>query len=108
MSDETLRLKAREAIWSGRLSRERPRSMRKSSADACCAICSVPVGELGLALEFVGDGGALEHAVHVDCFAAWELECESSAIAERAADPGDTPRSPPDLVHLGGPSVGGG
>jgi hypothetical protein len=88
MSDETLRSKAREAIRSERIPTGCPRTIRKSAVDACCAVCGVTVGELGLALEFVRERVALEQAVHIDCFAAWELERGGTAVAKRVVDAG--------------------
>ena len=81
MSDETLRLRAREAIRSGRIPQGRPQRMWGGpGAGDHCAICGGPVGELGLDLEF-SDGGVATFPVHIDCFAAWESECQSSSNA---------------------------
>ena len=78
MSDETLRLRAREAIRNGRIPKGHPQRMwgGPGGAGDHCAICSAPVGGLGLDLEF-SDGGAAKFPVHIDCFAAWESECQN-------------------------------
>ena len=77
MSDETLRLRAREAIRSKRIPESRPEAMwRGPGGNDRCTICGAPVGGLALDLEFAYGKDAVRYPVHVDCFAAWELECE--------------------------------
>jgi hypothetical protein len=77
MSDETLRVQARDAIRAKRIPDQHPRRMWRGAADReQCTICGSPVGGLGLDLEFVRESGAVRYPVHVDCFAAWELECD--------------------------------
>ena len=77
MSDETLRLQAREAIRNGRIPKSHPQRMwRRAGIGDHCAICSGSVSELGLDLEFFSDGGG-KFPIHIDCFAAWEFECQN-------------------------------
>ena len=77
MSDETLRLRAREAIRSKRVPDRHPERIWSGRAETDkCTICSAPVGGLGLDLEYAGGERTVCYSVHVDCFAAWELECE--------------------------------
>lgn len=77
MSDENLRLRAREAIRSNRIPARLPERMWGGAAEtADCKICRSPVGGLGLDLEFDRGDGVVRYPVHVDCFAAWKLECE--------------------------------
>jgi hypothetical protein len=80
MSDDTLRLRAREAIRSGRIPNRRPERMWGGPGVADhCTICSRPVGELGLDLEFVHDDSTATYPVHIDCFAVWESERQNHA-----------------------------
>ena len=77
MSDETLRLQAREAIRNKRIPDRHPERMWGGAAGGDhCTICGSPIGDLGLDLEFVRGNGAVRYPVHIDCFAAWKLECE--------------------------------
>jgi hypothetical protein len=78
MSDERLRLLAREAIRNGRIPRTRPERMWGGSGqDNLCTICDGAVDQLGLDLEFSSKDGAVEYPVHVDCYAAWQVECQA-------------------------------
>jgi hypothetical protein len=75
MTNEDLRQRAREAIRGGRIPTGRPERMWGGPGGGdTCTICSQPVGELGIDLEFARDG---KYPVHVDCYAAWRVECES-------------------------------
>lgn len=80
MPDEsTLRKKAREAMQAGKLPSYLPRRMWGGpGVGACCAICGRTAGpdEVEFELEFIrDDAGDLDnHHVHLQCFAAWELE----------------------------------
>jgi hypothetical protein len=78
MSDESLRLLARQAIRNGRIPNRHPERMwgGQGGRGGNCAICDCEVGELGLDLEFNGADGAVEYPAHIDCFAAWKLECQ--------------------------------
>lgn len=91
MSDEqTLRLKAREAMAAGRLPQRRPKRMWGGPGiDAPCAICFEPVkrDELGFELEFAPDHedtGEGDCHVHLRCFAAWEFERRHQENGPRA------------------------
>jgi hypothetical protein len=87
MSDQTLRLLAREAIRSARIPDQRPERMWGGPGnDDHCTICNGAVGELGLDLEFARVDGAVKYPVHIDCFAAWKLECRDYQ-AESAGPP---------------------
>jgi hypothetical protein len=96
MSDEeTLRMKAREAMEAGRLSQRRPKRMWGGPGiGAPCAVCSEPVkkDELGFELEYAldqVDTGEGDCHVHLRCFAAWEFERrnhENGTRAEAAND----------------------
>ena len=78
MSNEALRLQAREAIRNGTIPRRRPKQMwRRSGTPDHCAICNGSVRELGLDLEFCREDGGGRFPVHIDCFGAWESECQS-------------------------------
>jgi hypothetical protein len=78
--ESTLREKARKAIQAGRLPIRLPeRVWGGPGVGACCTICGQSAGpdEVEFELEFTGhedDGGLGNHHVHVQCFAAWELE----------------------------------
>jgi hypothetical protein len=81
MSDEsTLRQKAREAIQAGKLPGRPPqRVWGGPGVGACCTICGKPArqDEVEFELEFGRDDNDRDpgdHHVHVQCFAAWELE----------------------------------
>jgi hypothetical protein len=77
MSNETLRLQAREAIQNGRIPNRHPHRMwRRSGIGDHCAICNGSVGELGIDLEFFREDGGGKFPVHIDCFGAWESECQ--------------------------------
>lgn len=97
MSDEnTLRLKAREAMEAGRLPQRRPKRMWGGPGiGAPCAICSEPVkqDELGFELEYAPDQvdtGEGDCHVHLRCFAAWEFERRNHESGARAAAPPDS------------------
>ena len=78
MSDETLRLQSREAIRKGRIPKGHPQRMwRRSGSGHHCTICNGSVGELGVDLEFASHDGGGRFPVHIDCFAAWEAECQN-------------------------------
>ena len=78
MSDETLRLQAREAIRNGRIPKRHPQRMwRRSGIADHCAICNGSVRELGVDLEFFREDGGGKFPVHIDCFGAWESECQN-------------------------------
>jgi hypothetical protein len=51
-----------------------------------CTICGQPVGQLGLDLEFVQDADAATYTVHVDCYGAWQAECENFVQTIAAGD----------------------
>jgi hypothetical protein len=88
MSDQTLRLLAREAIQSARIPDRRPERMWEGAGhDDHCTICNGAVGELGLDLEFAHVDGAVKYPVHIDCFAAWELECKESEVEADGRSP---------------------
>jgi hypothetical protein len=81
MSDEsTLRKKAREAMQAGKLPSRVPQRMWGGPGiGACCTICGRPAGhhEVEFELEFSRGDDDREpdiHHVHLQCFAAWELE----------------------------------
>lgn len=94
MKDEsTLRLKAREAITVGKLPNARPeRIWGGPGFGACCTVCSQPVraDEIGLELEFARHAAAdpVNSHVHLQCFAAWESECQSLGTTPAAATTG--------------------
>ena len=105
MSDEnTLRLKAREAMEAGKLPQRRPKRMWGGPGiGAPCAICSEPVkqDELGFELEYApdqADAGEGDCHVHLRCFAAWEFERRNHESGTRAAAPHDNagPALPPE------------
>jgi hypothetical protein len=50
---------------------------RRAGIGDHCAICSGSVSELGLDLEFFSDDGGGKFPIHIDCFAAWESECQN-------------------------------
>jgi hypothetical protein len=77
MSDDDLRLRARQAIRSKRIPNRHPERIWGSPADGdICAICSSSVGGLALGLEFARGKRAARYSVHIDCFAAWKLESD--------------------------------
>ena len=120
MSDEnTLRLKAREAMEAGRLPQRRPKRMWGGPGiGAPCAICSEPVkqDELGFELEYAPDQldtGEGDCHVHLRCFAAWEFERRNFESGTRGAavsdNAGHTALSPTNgrqsgvrMGHVGG------
>jgi hypothetical protein len=84
MDDEsTIRRVAREALRAGQLPHTLPsRTWGGRGTGHECAICRTPVGqdEVELELEFVVTNGhqtTVSHWVHLQCFAAWELERHS-------------------------------
>jgi hypothetical protein len=92
MKDEsTLRFKARQALTAGKLPNARPeRIWGGPGFGACCTVCSQPVkgDEIGLELEFARDGAAADPSnphVHLQCFAAWESECQNLGTTPVAA-----------------------
>jgi hypothetical protein len=100
MTDECiLRTKAREAIRAGKLPSHPPhRVWGGRGIGACCAICGKPAGldEVELELEFSrqdDDGGLGNHHVHVQCFAAWELECKNFETPQGTISSSDGIRS---------------
>ncbi len=93
MSNEnTLRKNVREAIEAGRLPNQGPARMWGGpGVGARCTICERPIGrdEVEFELQFARDGnsGLGNHHLHVRCFAAWELERETGADADRRENP---------------------
>jgi hypothetical protein len=92
MSDEnTLRLKANEAMRAGKLPKRRPKRMWGGPGIGVpCAVCAEPVrqDELGFEFEFAVDdeeAGTGDCHVHVRCFAAWEFERRHHESAPSAA-----------------------
>jgi hypothetical protein len=87
MNDEKLlRVKAREAMESGRIPGRRPERMwGGKGSGVCCAVCDLPVrrDEIGFDLEFLGQGNSSSnnYALHIRCLAAWEFERGSSRPA---------------------------
>jgi hypothetical protein len=96
MSDEnTLRMKANEAMRAGKLPKRRPKRMWGGPGIGVpCAVCAEPVkqDELGFEFEFAVDdeeAGAGDCHVHLRCFAAWEFERrhhESGALSAAISD----------------------
>ena len=81
MPDEPiLRAKAREVIRTGKLPNRRPdRTWGGPGVGASCTICGEPVtkDQLEFEIQFSRDGnnpGLDKFALHIRCFAAWELE----------------------------------
>ena len=86
MTDEMLRVKAREAVLAGRLPNRRPeRIWGGPGIGARCAVCdeaierSQPEFELQFSQRsqnetLGGSSGEVSYHVHVGCFAAWESE----------------------------------
>lgn len=92
MGENSLRLKAQEAIRAGRLpSHAASRMVAGSGLGATCPVCSdrVTHEEPGWDLEFAprnGETGPLQRVdVHVSCFVAWELERHKFAPPRHAA-----------------------
>ena len=80
MNEEALREKARSIIESGKLPNRNPdRTWGGPGVGATCTICDLPVkrAEMEFEIQFARDGdnpGLDEFHVHLDCFAAWQLE----------------------------------
>jgi hypothetical protein len=86
MDESTLRQRAREAILMGRLPNRPPDRMWGGPGNcAACAICgeSLARADVCFDLEFADDPTVAKvkqnYHLHVRCFAAWELERESTA-----------------------------
>ena len=79
MDDFSLRQKAGAAIRAGMLPRQHQVSTWGGpGSGAPCAVCGdlVPRDGLGIELEFRDTDGPLElRHLHIQCFAAWDLEC---------------------------------
>ena len=75
-----LRIKAREAISSGRLpSRAQDRTLGGTGSDVPCALCDelIQPAMTELEIEFLDEGATLgvdRYCLHHRCFAAWTLE----------------------------------
>ena len=81
MADEcALREKARSVIQAGMMPNRHPdRMWGGPGAGVDCTICRAPVkrDETEFEIEFVRDGdgaGSENYHLHIQCFAAWELE----------------------------------
>src|SRR6185437_2198059 len=106
MSDEMLRMRAREAVLAGRLPNTAPeRIWGGPGTGARCAVCDEPIepSQPEFELEFVrrsqrepgqrneealvGHPGDVNCHVHVGCFAAWESERQTgdALLVEREA-----------------------
>jgi hypothetical protein len=74
-----LQRRAREALAAGLIPRERPSGLwgGKGSGEPC-PVCghAIDAAEMELEVEFSGVGGrgAREFHLHLQCFAAWEIE----------------------------------
>jgi hypothetical protein len=84
--ENTLRLRAREAMKAGSLPRQRPQGIWGGpGTGAGCGVCGKPVGrdELEFELQFASDAdrGAASYHVHVRCFAAWEFERQNGGAS---------------------------
>ena len=85
--EETLRKRARDAIRAGKLPAWRPvRTWGGKGGGAACAVCDLPLApeEVEFELEFAEDsrfGPGCSCRVHARCFAAWEFERQSFALA---------------------------
>jgi hypothetical protein len=111
MDESTLRLKAREAMDTGRLSSRRPTRMWGGPGNgASCAVCGQRLGreDMEFELEFAGDDmntRQTNHHVHIRCFAAWELEREevlngaSGNLLSAAVDQGTIAARERDSTH---------
>ena len=78
-NESVLRERAREAMKERELPNRRPdRMWGGPGSGASCAICQTPVTaqEMGFDLEFghLSGGSVATHAMHIRCFAVWELE----------------------------------
>ena len=97
MNDETvLRQLARDVVREQRLPPRRPDRMWGGPGNGQrCAICTgvLDKEEMGFDLEFAGAGpagSAINHAVHVRCFAAWEFERDRSGPGCRSSQASST------------------
>ena len=89
MISDDLRQRAREAIRGGKIPQHPVKRMWGGpGAGEACTICSQPVGGLGIDLEFSQE--TAKYAVHIDCFAAWQAECENQARLAPQSDRGAT------------------
>ena len=92
-AEDALRQKARAAICTGLLPRQRPESTWGwRGSGASCAVCGDPVPRDGLAfeLEFRDTDGRLElRHLHIPCFAAWDRECRY--LLQAGSDGGTIP-----------------
>jgi hypothetical protein len=85
MDEVSLREKARTVIKGGKLPRLSPDRtlLGGPGVGAECAVCGVPVraDETEFEIQFardVSNPGLDRHHMHIRCFAAWELERQSS------------------------------
>jgi hypothetical protein len=79
MDDSALRDKAREVVLTGNIPARRPdRIWGGPGGGAECLICNAPVthDQVEFEVEFVRGEETVTHHLHVDCFTAWEGECE--------------------------------
>lgn len=104
MPDENaLRIKAREALRTGKLPHARPSRMWGGpGVGASCTVCSDPVRQedLGFELEFGSEhAGPFEgnHHVHLRCFAAWEFERRTSESARGTENGSNGAQSHPSM-----------
>ena len=94
VDESTIHRLARAAIWAGSLPDILPYlSWGGRGTGAICAICREAVHdhEVELELEFlVGDTSqpTVNHPVHLQCFAAWEIE-RQSRVADASPPPGN-------------------
>jgi len=85
MDESTVRQRAREAILARRIPHRPPDRMWGGPGNGAeCAVCgeSLAHAEVGFDLEFADDPTVAKvkqnYHLHVRCFAAWELEREST------------------------------
>lgn len=74
-----LDLLAREAIQSGVLPRDRPEGVWGGPGSGeDCSVCGRPVktDELGYEIEIDGSSGPDSLQLHIQCFTAWDLQCQ--------------------------------
>lgn len=106
--DSILREKAREAIRVGKLPNRHPfRMWGGQGVGAQCMVCgaSVKGDEVGLEIEFIGDGGtgASNHHFHIRCYSALEFELHNLELTRRAIHTGDQTQSATVGAPAGGP-----
>ena len=76
MTRDELNQHARRAIRSGKMPcKSSPRVFGGRGNGESCTVCDSPITAAGLDLEFEPEG--LTRQVHLDCFAAWQAECQN-------------------------------